>query len=131
MFFPDRPRRSACCSSVPTLRRACAAATLTGRVRFSASAWRTRGGRRVRTAVGPVWSHVRGEDESTVTGFHLVSNWAPNRAIYFAARYSRPFDSFRIMRGTNQMRYDSFKTYRFRSSQEAAATNLEFIAEYK
>jgi putative alpha-1,2-mannosidase len=32
-----------------------------------------------------VWSHVRVEDESTVTGYHLVSGWGPERHLYFAA----------------------------------------------
>ena len=37
-------------------------------------------------------SHVRVEDHATITGFHLVNGWAKERYLYFAARYSRPFD---------------------------------------
>ena len=37
-------------------------------------------------------SRVCAEDNSTVTGFHLVNGWAKERYLYFAARYSRPFD---------------------------------------
>ena len=44
-----------------------------------------------------IWSHVRVEDNSTITGFHLINGWGKERYLYFAARYSRPFDRFRIM----------------------------------
>ena len=78
-----------------------------------------------------IWSHVRVEDNATITGFHLVNGWAKERYLYFAARYSRPFDHYRIMSQGNEVKYDSYKTYRFRSRNEAAGTNLQFLAEYK
>ena len=78
-----------------------------------------------------IWSHVRVEDPSTITGFHLVNGWAKERYLYFAARYSRPFDHYRIMSNGKEVKYDSFVTYRFRSRNEAAGTNLQFLAEYK
>ena len=75
-----------------------------------------------------VWSHVRVEDNSTVTGFHLVNGWAKERYLYFAARYSRPFDRAQIMSDGKPVIYD---TYRFRSAQEATGVNLQFLARYK
>ncbi|MCA9235238.1 MAG: GH92 family glycosyl hydrolase [Planctomycetales bacterium] len=78
-----------------------------------------------------IWSHVRVEDPATVTGYHLINGWGKERYLYFAARYSRPFDSHRIMSDGNEVRYDSYKNYRFRSRNEAAGTNLQFLAEYK
>ena len=78
-----------------------------------------------------IWSHVRVEDPATITGFHLVNGWARERYLYFAARYSRPFDHYRIMSNGKEVKYDSFVTYRFRSRNEAAGTNLQFLAEYK
>jgi predicted alpha-1,2-mannosidase len=78
-----------------------------------------------------IWSHVRVEDNATITGFHLVNGWAKERYLYFAARYSRPFDHYRIMSQGQEVKYDSYKTYRFRSRNEAAGTNLQFLAEYK
>ncbi len=56
-----------------------------------------------------IWSHVRVEDDSTVTGFHLVNGWGKERYLYYAARYSRPFDSFRIMSNGDEVKYDSYK----------------------
>jgi predicted alpha-1,2-mannosidase len=75
-----------------------------------------------------VWSHVRVEDASTITGFHLVNGWARERYLYFAARYSRPFDKAEIMSDGKPVVYN---TYRFRSEKEAVGPNLQFVAHYK
>src|SRR5437764_11889508 len=75
-----------------------------------------------------VWSHVRVENNSTITGFHLVNGWAKERYLYFAARYSRPFDKTEIMSDGKPVVYN---TYRFRSDKEAAGPNLQFLAHYK
>ena len=73
-------------------------------------------------------SRVRIEDNSTVTGFHLNNGWAKERYIYFAARFSRPFDGTEIISSGQPVIYN---TYRFRSRNEAAGTNLQFIAGFK
>jgi predicted alpha-1,2-mannosidase len=84
-----------------------------------------------------VWSRVRVEGKpgvdalDTVTGYHVVAGWGPDRELYFAAKYSRPFDSFTISSNGNPVVYDSYKSYRFRSSREAAGNNLRFLAHYK
>ena len=75
-----------------------------------------------------IWSHVRVEDNSTVTGFHLVNGWAKERSLYFAARYSRPFDKAEIISDGQPVIYN---TYRFRSDKEASGANLQFLAKYK
>ncbi|MGA2751139.1 MAG: GH92 family glycosyl hydrolase [Verrucomicrobiota bacterium] len=73
-------------------------------------------------------SHVRIENDRTVTGFHLVNGWAKERYLYFAARFSRPFDDTEIISAGKPVIYN---TYRFRSHKEAAGTNLQFFAKYK
>lgn len=73
-------------------------------------------------------SRVRIEDQSTITGFHLVNGWAKERYLYFAARFSRPFDDTEIISAGKPVIYN---TYRFRSHKEAAGTNLQFFAKYK
>jgi predicted alpha-1,2-mannosidase len=73
-------------------------------------------------------SRVRIEDGSTITGFHLINGWAKERYLYFAARYSRPFDDAQIISSGRPVIYN---TYRFRSHNEAAGTNLQFIAKFK
>jgi predicted alpha-1,2-mannosidase len=74
------------------------------------------------------WSNVRVLNDSTVTGYHLVNGWAKERHLFFAARYSRPFDDFGIMSDGKPVVYN---TYRFRSTAEAAGKNLQFYAHYK
>ena len=76
-------------------------------------------------------SRVRVEDGSTITGFHLVNGWAKERYIYFAARYSRPFDDGVIISNGEPVIYHSYVNYRFRSRNEAVGTNLQFLAKYK
>jgi predicted alpha-1,2-mannosidase len=75
-----------------------------------------------------VWSNVRVENDSTLTGFHLVSGWAKERYLYFAAKFSRPFDGYTIVKDGKPVVYD---TYRFRSRSEATGKSLQFCARYK
>ncbi len=78
-----------------------------------------------------IWSHVRDRERNTVTGFHLVRGWGPERYLYFAAKFSRPFDKGEIISDGKPVVYDSYKNYRFRSRTAAAGTNLRFLAKYK
>ncbi len=76
-------------------------------------------------------SRLRVEDGSTVTGFHLVNGWARERYLYFAARYSRPFDEALIIKDGKPVTYKSYVNYRFRSRNEVVGTNLQLLAKYK
>jgi predicted alpha-1,2-mannosidase len=75
-----------------------------------------------------IWSNVRVENDSTITGFHLVNGWAKERHLYFAACFSRPFDHFGIMKDGSPVIYN---TYRFRSRMEATGKSIQFYAQYK
>lgn len=74
-----------------------------------------------------VWSDIRVENDSTITGFHLVNGWAKERYLYFAARFSRPFDDYCIMKDGKAVVYN---TYRFRSRSEVAGKSVQFYARY-
>lgn len=76
-------------------------------------------------------SRVRIEDGNTVTGFHLVNGWARERYLYFAARYSKPFEDAQIILNGKPVIYKSYINYRFRSRNEAVGTNLQFLAKFK
>jgi predicted alpha-1,2-mannosidase len=76
-------------------------------------------------------SRFRIEDKSTITGFHLVNGWARERYLYFAARFSRPFDEGVIIKDGQPVLYKSYVNYRFRSRNEVVGTNLQFLAKYK
>ena len=75
-------------------------------------------------------SRLRIEDGSTVTGFHLVNGWARERYLYFAARYSKPFDEAQIIKDGKPVIYKSYVNYRFRSRNEAVGTNLQLLAKF-
>lgn len=74
-----------------------------------------------------IWSQLRVEDDSTITGSHIVKGWAKNRHLYFAARYSRSFDHFRIYNDGEPIIYN---TYRFRSTKQSEGKDLKFIAHF-
>jgi len=75
-----------------------------------------------------IWSHLRIENDSTITGVHVVNGWAKDRSLYFAARYSRHFDDYQIIGDGKPVLYN---TYRFRSNKEASGKNMQFLAHYK
>ena len=74
-----------------------------------------------------IYSSVRAENKSLVTGMHLVRGWAKERYLYFAARYSRPYDDFGIMQNGEKVIYN---TRRFRSKYEAAHPDLQYYTRY-
>ncbi|MCU4163636.1 GH92 family glycosyl hydrolase [Carboxylicivirga caseinilyticus] len=77
-----------------------------------------------------VWSNVRVLDDQTIVGMHQVKGWAKERYVYFAARFSKPFDDCRIFSDKKEVRYDSYKNYRFRSSKEASGKDIQVVSEY-
>lgn len=74
-----------------------------------------------------VFSSLRMENKSLVTGSHLVRGWAKERYLYFAARYSRPYDDFAIMSNGRRVYYN---TTRFTSKYEASSANLQYYTRY-
>jgi putative alpha-1,2-mannosidase len=49
-----------------------------------------------------VWSHIRVENDSMITGSHISHGWAKGQHLYFSAQYSHPFDHFRIYKNENR-----------------------------
>ncbi|WP_157558710.1 GH92 family glycosyl hydrolase [Microscilla marina] len=41
-----------------------------------------------------VWTFVRVENDSTVTGYRQTTGWARNKKLYFAMQFSKPFKSY-------------------------------------
>ena len=41
-----------------------------------------------------VWTFVRIENDSTVTGYRQTTGWARTRTVYFAMKFSKPFKSY-------------------------------------
>ncbi len=77
------------------------------------------------------WASVRIENDSTITGYHQVKGWARDRKVYFAARFSKKFNTSAIYKNGKQVMYSPFKTYRFVSDREMADTNIQVVVSYK
>lgn len=75
-----------------------------------------------------IWSDIRILNDSTIEGYHMVNGWAKERYVYFKAVFSRPFDQRYIMSDGKRVFYNG---YRFRSSNECAGRNLQFLAGFK
>lgn len=69
-----------------------------------------------------IWSSVRMVDDRTIVGSKLVNGWNPNRHVYFAARFEKPFADLCIFKEGKPVIYN---TNRFRSSMEAWGTGLK------
>ncbi|MDI3527137.1 MAG: hypothetical protein PWR03_1320 [Tenuifilum sp.] len=46
-----------------------------------------------------VWTFVRVENDTLITGYRQTSGWARTRTVYFAIAFSKPFKSFGIVNG--------------------------------
>ncbi len=75
-----------------------------------------------------VWSNLRIENDSTITGSKIVKGWGPERHIYFTAVFSRPFTNCGIMQDGKPVIYN---TRRFRSNKEAWGKKLVFWTSFE
>ena len=48
-----------------------------------------------------VWTSIRVENDSTITGFRQTTGWARNKTIYFAMKFSKSFSSYRHKKRDN------------------------------
>ena len=74
-----------------------------------------------------VWSNIRVENDTVVTGYKLVKGWGPERHIYFRAVFSKPLKNFMIYQDQKPVIYN---TSRFRSNREAWGPNILFTASF-
>jgi predicted alpha-1,2-mannosidase len=49
-----------------------------------------------------LWSQIRVESDTLVTGYRQTKGWAPNRQIYFALQFSRPFAAYTLFNETEE-----------------------------
>ncbi|MBQ5527646.1 MAG: GH92 family glycosyl hydrolase [Bacteroidales bacterium] len=68
-----------------------------------------------------VWSSLRVENDSTITGYKLVDGWGPERHVYFAATFSCGLKGMLFYEDGKPVIYD---TMRFRSTGEAWGRKL-------
>ena len=75
-----------------------------------------------------VWSNVRIENQQLITGYHQVYGWAKERYLYFAARFSKPFNRCNLVNGG---KYQNVDSYYFESKNESSGNNIQCVAHYK
>ena len=68
------------------------------------------------------WSNVSFENDSTIIGYKLVKGWGPERHVYFAAVFSKPFKQCGIVQNGKPVEYN---TNRFRSEKEAWGKDIK------
>jgi predicted alpha-1,2-mannosidase len=54
-----------------------------------------------------VWTFIRVENDSTITGYRQTKGWARDRKVFFAAKFSKPFKSYGHKKYDN-IKYDGF-----------------------
>ena len=69
-----------------------------------------------------VWANIRLVNDSTIVGSRLVHGWGPERHVYFAATFSKPFKEVGFMQDGGPVIYN---TKRFRSSLEAWGKDIK------
>src|SRR5690606_1070892 len=72
-----------------------------------------------------VWTFIRVENDSTITGYRQTKGWARDRKVFFAARFSKPFKSYGHKK-YDDIKYDGFYR-RFKQDEnfpEMAGRNL-------
>jgi len=74
------------------------------------------------------WANVRFVNDSTICGYKLVKGWGPERHVYFAAVFSKSFQSCGLMQNGKPVLYN---TNRFRSSKETWGKDLKVWMKFK
>ncbi|NMM47724.1 GH92 family glycosyl hydrolase [Marinigracilibium pacificum] len=54
-----------------------------------------------------VWTFIRVENDSTITGYRQTKGWARDKKIFFAAKFSKPFSSYGHKK-YDKVKYDGF-----------------------
>ncbi|MGJ5641757.1 GH92 family glycosyl hydrolase [Formosa sp. S-31] len=72
-----------------------------------------------------VWTSIRVENDSTITGYRQTNGWARDRKVFFAMKFSKPFKSYGHKK-YDQIKYNGFyrKFNEFENFPEMAGHNL-------
>jgi len=54
-----------------------------------------------------IWTFIRVENDSTITGYRQTKGWARDKKVFFAAKFSKPFTSYGHKKYDN-VKYDGF-----------------------
>jgi predicted alpha-1,2-mannosidase len=80
-----------------------------------------------------VWTFVRVENDSLITGYRQTAGWARTRTVYFAIAFSKPFQSYGNQDFSRPQVYKGFwgKFDQRNNFPEAAARQLKLFFDFK
>lgn len=79
-----------------------------------------------------VWTFIRVENDSLITGYRITSGWAKTRAVYFAAAFSEPISNYTTA-NLSEQDYKGFyrKFNQSKNFPEAAGKEIRMLLEFE
>jgi predicted alpha-1,2-mannosidase len=79
-----------------------------------------------------VWTFIRVENDSLITGFRITSGWAKTRTVYFAAAFSKPIKEYATV-NLSEQDYKGFyrKFNQSKNFPEAAGKEIRMLLEFE
>ena len=79
-----------------------------------------------------VWTFIRVENDSLITGYRITSGWAKTRTVYFAAAFSEPISNYTTA-NLSEQDYKGFyrKFNQSRNFPEAAGKEIRMLLEFE
>jgi predicted alpha-1,2-mannosidase len=80
-----------------------------------------------------VWTYIRIENDTLVTGYRQTNGWARTRTVYFAMTFSKPFTAYGNKNFSNKVPYHGFwgRFNQSRNFPEMAAQQLRAYFDFK
>ncbi len=80
-----------------------------------------------------VWTFLRVENDSTLTGYRQTTGWGRTRTVYFAIAFSKKFSSYGTKKYDDRQEYRGFwgKFDQENNFPEAAGRKIKFYANFK
>ncbi len=80
-----------------------------------------------------VWTYIRVENDTLITGYRQTSGWARTRTVYFAMTLSKPFSSYGFQNGSKKEVYHGFwgKFDQRKNFPEIAGTQIRAYFDFK
>lgn len=80
-----------------------------------------------------IWTHLRVENDSTITGYRQTNGWGRTRTQYFAIKFSKPFNNYGYKSFSGEQIYKGFwrKFNQEKNFPEMAAPQLRAFFDFK
>ena len=79
-----------------------------------------------------VWTFIRVENDSLITGYRQTNGWAKTRTVYFAIAFSKPFKQYGYKNFAGKIPYNGFwgKFNQYRNFPEMSGTQLRAYFDF-